>query len=79
MGLNAFIRGAIGGFGADEVGGLGADCCEVSGSEIYEESLSAPVSTPPPVFRSLGIPTPANIPPSWGAVAGPLLSPPPLP
>ena len=79
-GLNAFIRDANGGFGAKEVGGLGADWCDVSGSEIYEDSLSAPVSTPPPVFRSLGIPTPANIPPSWGAVAVPPLSPPtPLP
>lgn len=30
-------------------------------------SLVAPVSTPPPVFFNLGIPTPAKIPPSWGA------------
>ena len=77
VGLNAFVRGAIGGFGAKEAGGFGVDCCEVSGSEMYEESLSAPVSIPPPVFRNLGIPTPANIPPNWGAVAVPPLSPPP--
>lgn len=49
--------GAVGGFGADAAGGLGAL------SETYGEScLLAPVSTPPRL-RSLGIP-PAKSPPS---------------
>lgn len=63
-GLKEFKRGAVGGFGADAIGGPERN---VSGSEIKDDSLSAPVSTPPPVFFSLGIP-PAKIPPSWGAV-----------
>ena len=56
-----------GGFGAAPVGGLGGEGLELSGSELYDGSLSAPVSTPPPVFLSFGIPTPAKIPPSCGA------------
>ena len=62
--LKAFNLGAAGGFGAEEVGGIGADCLDVSGSDKYDDSRSAPVSTPPPVFLSFGIPTPAKIPPN---------------
>ena len=62
-GRRALNRGAVGGFGADDVGGFGAVLREISGSERYEDDLSAPVSTPPPVFLNFGIP-PANIPPS---------------
>jgi hypothetical protein len=50
--------GAPGGFGADDTGREGAS---------YDESVSAPVLTPPD-FRSLGIP-PANRPPSCGGAA----------
>lgn len=64
VGLSAFNLGAVGGFGAAKVGGLGGDVLDISGSEAYEESLSAPVSTPPPVFLNFGMPTPAKIPPS---------------
>lgn len=64
VGLKALNLGTVGGFGAKEVGGFEADFRDVSGSEMYDESLSAPVSIPPPVFRNFGIPTPANIPPS---------------
>lgn len=64
VGLSAFSLEAAGGFGAAKVGGLGGDFREVSGSEMYEESCSAPVFTPPPVFRNLGIPTPAKMPPN---------------
>ena len=62
VGFRAFSLGAVGGFGADEVGGFGAELLELSGSDRYEESR--PVSMPPPVFLSFGIPAPANIPPS---------------
>ena len=55
--------GAVGGFGAEEVGGLEGEFPEVSGSDAYEESVFAPVSTPPLRFFSFGIP-PASIPPS---------------
>ena len=78
LGLKAFSLGAVGGFGAMEVGGFGADCLDVSGSDMYDGSRSAPVSTPPPVFLNFGIPTPAKIPPSCGAVLPPKLSPPPV-
>lgn len=64
VGLNAFNLGAVGGFGAEEVGGFGADCLEVSESDTDDDSLSAPVSTPPPVLFSFGIPTPAKMPPN---------------
>ena len=64
LGLNALSLGAVGGFGTEEVVGLGADFLEVSGSDMYDESLSAPVSTPPPVLFSFGMPTPAKMPPS---------------
>lgn len=74
-GFNAFIRGAVGGFGADEIGGFGAELLELSGSERYDESR--PVSMPPPVFLSFGIPVPANIPPNWGPGGNPSESPPP--
>ena len=75
IGLKAFSLGAAGGFGTEEVGGFGSDGLDVSGSDMYDESRSAPVFTPPPVFLSFGIPTPANIPPSCGAALAPLLSP----
>lgn len=78
LGLKAFNLGAVGGFGAEEVGGFGADCLDVSGSDMYDDSRSAPVSTPPPVFLSFGIPTPAKIPPNCGAALAPLLSPLPV-
>ena len=52
-----------GGLGADPGGGLGVAVREVSGSDTYVESLSAPVSTPPPRFLSFGMP-PAKSPPS---------------
>lgn len=78
LGLKAFNLGAVGGFGAEEVGAFGADCLDVSGSDMYGDSRSAPVSTPPPVFLSFGIPTPAKIPPNCGAALAPLLSPPPV-
>ena len=78
IGLKAFNLGAIGGFGAEEVGGFKADCLDVSGSDMYDGSGSAPVSTPPPVFLSFGIPIPAKIPPNCGAAVAPLLSPPPV-
>jgi len=74
-GFNAFSRGAVGGFGADEMGGFAAELLELSGSERYDESR--PVSMPPPVFLSFGIPAPANIPPSWGPDGNPPESPPP--
>ena len=74
VGLKAFSLGAVGGFGTEEVGGFGADFLEVSGSERYEDSRSAPVSTPPPVFLSFGIPTPAKIPPNCGAEGTPPVS-----
>ena len=66
-GLNEFTLGAPGGFGAVEAGSWRVDFRDVSGSERYEESRSAPVSMPPPVFFSFGIPIPANIPPNCGA------------
>ena len=57
------------GFGAALAGGgLGAAGVVFEASEIYEESLSAPVSTPPPLFFNFGIP-PAKRPPSCGASA----------
>lgn len=57
-----------GGFGAPNVGGFGAedDRTLLSGSDRYDESIEAPVSTAPRVFRSFGIP-PAKSPPSCGA------------
>lgn len=78
LGLRAFSLGAVRGFGAEEAGGFGAESLDVSGSDMYDESRSAPVSTPPPVFLSFGIPTPAKIPPNCGAAVAPLLSPPPV-
>ena len=61
-----------GGFGADPIGGRGAEFRVVSGSDVYDESLSAPVSTPPPLFFNFGIP-PANSPPSCGAAVMPFV------
>lgn len=52
-----------GGFGADAVGGFGAEGAFSPGSERYDESALAPVSMPPLLFLSFGIP-PANSPPS---------------
>lgn len=78
LGLKAFNLGAVGGFGAEEVGGFGADCLDVSGSDMYDDSRSAPVSTPPPVFLNFGIPIPAKIPPNCGAALAPMLSPLPV-
>lgn len=52
-----------GGLGADPSGGLGAEERFVSGSELYVESPPAPVSMPPPLFLSLGMP-PAKRPPN---------------
>lgn len=75
FGRRAFSLGAVGGFGAVEVGGLGAEPRDVSGSEMEDESRSAPVSTPLTVFFSFGMPTPANIPPNCGAEGTPLESP----
>lgn len=49
-------------------GGLGADCRDVSGSDKYDESRSAPVSIPPLLFFNLGIP-PASMPANCGASA----------
>lgn len=66
---------APGGFGAAARGGFGAELRDVSGSERYGEEVSAPVSTPPPLFFSVGIP-PANKPPNCGAA---LTIPPPPP
>ena len=60
--------------GAVVVGGFGAETLEVSGSDMYEESRSAPVATPPRLFN-FGIP-PAKIPPNCGG-AGTLFVPPP--
>ena len=77
-GLKAITLGAAGRFGAVEVGGVEVDFRELSGSERYEDSRPAPVSMPPPVFFSLGIP-PAKIPPNWGAAGTPPLCPPPPP
>ena len=74
LGLKAVNLGIVGGFCAEEAGGFGADGLDVSGSDIYDDSRSAPVSTPPPVFLSFGIPTPAKIPPNWGAAVATLLS-----
>ncbi len=75
LGLKAFNRGAVGGFGAEEIGGFRAGGLDISESDVYSDSRSAPVSTPLPVFLSFGIPTPAKIPPNCGAT---LLSPPPV-
>ena len=62
------IAGAAppGGLGADAVGGLGGEEAGSPGSERYVESAFAPVSMPPRLFLSFGIP-PANSPPSCGA------------
>ena len=66
---------APGGLGAAPTGGFGADAVVARGlvaseSDKYEESLFAPVSTPPRL-RSFGMP-PANRPPNCG---GPLAAP----
>lgn len=58
----------VGGFGAEPMGGLGADEFDSPGSERYDESRFAPVSIPPPLFFSLGMP-PAKRPPSCGAAS----------
>ncbi len=55
--------GGAGGAGAVPSGGLGAEERFVSGSELYEKIPPAPVSIPPPLFLSLGMP-PANMPPN---------------
>lgn len=73
-GLKAPSLGTDGGHGAVEDGGMEVIFRELSGSERYEESRSAPVSIPPPIRFSLGIP-PAKIPPNWGAAG----TPPPMP
>jgi hypothetical protein len=68
-------RGAAGGLGGVPVGGRGAELRVVSGSDMYGERLSAPMSIPaPPVFRSLGMP-PASIPANWGGPPPPPVSP----
>lgn len=69
-------RGAPGGLGtegAEAIGGRGTVLFVVSGSDRYGELLSAPVATPPPVFRSFGMP-PARMPANCG---GPADDPPP--
>ena len=68
--------GKVGGFGADPSGGRGAEKRFDSGSELYEESPPAPVSIPPPLLLSLGMPA-ANRNPIWGAELMPAGSPPP--
>ena len=62
------IAGAVpgGGLGAEALGGFGAETLRSPGSDRYEDSAFAPVSTPPLLFFNLGIP-PAKSPPSWGA------------
>ena len=72
-GLNAFTLGMVGGFVAVKSAfeGRGVD---VSGSDPYFASRSAPVLMPPPVFLNFGMPTPAKIPPNWGAVGIPPVS-----
>jgi len=77
-GLEATSLGTVGGLGAVEVSGLAVVLREFSGSERCEESRSAPVSIPPPVLFSFGIPA-ANIPPNWGAAGIPPLTPLPPP
>lgn len=67
--------GAPGGLGAEAAGGLGAVLFVLSGSDRYGELLSAPVSTPRPVFLSFGMP-PAKIPANCGGSTNP---PPPSP
>ena len=80
VGRRAFTRGAVvgGGLGADAVGSLGTELRVVSGSEVYDESRSAPVSIPPPLFFNLGIP-PAKMLPSCGASEIPFVPEPPRP
>lgn len=75
-GADPGTRGALplGGLGAAPIGGRGAELRDDSGSDMYGDLLSAPVSIPP-AFRSFGIP-PAKIPASCG---GPLFEPPPSP
>lgn len=72
-GLGASLAGpgGIGGplpgiAGAAPEGGFGAERFDSPGSERYEDSSVLPVSTPPRLFFSLGIP-PAKSPPSCGA------------
>lgn len=64
------IAGAApaGGLGAPKEGTFGAedDRTLFSGSDRYDESAAAPVSTAPRVLRSFGMP-PANSPASCGA------------
>ena len=72
-GLPGMVGAAdAGGLGADAMGGLGAEelLDGSPGSERYEEPEFAPVSTPPLLFLSFGMP-PANNPPSWGAESMP--------
>lgn len=70
MGGGAGGRPGMGGAalpgGRGAAGGLGADRIDSPGSERYEDSEFAPVSTPPVLFFSFGIP-PANKPPNCGA------------
>ena len=61
-----FASAGTGGLGAEPNGGFGAEDLGASELGVYEESLSAPVSTPPPLFFNFGIP-PANRPPNCGA------------
>lgn len=81
IGRNSFLKLAtvgFGGFGAEPVGGLGAETTRLpSGSEEYADSLFAPAATPTPVFLSFGMP-PAKIPPSCGAAVPEDASSPPL-
>lgn len=59
-----------GGLGAEKAGTFGAedDRTLFSGSDRYDESAAAPVSTAPRVLRNFGIP-PANSPASCGAAS----------
>lgn len=68
----AAAPGGLGAAGAAIVGGLGAEERD-SGSDAYAASLFAPVSIPPPVFFSFGIP-PAKMPPSCGAAGAAALA-----
>ena len=66
VGLRAFRRGAVGGFGGGvDSGGLTNFGLAGAASLTAFELLSSPlVLMPPSIFRNFGIPTPANIPPS---------------
>lgn len=53
---------------------MGTELRDDSGSDVYDDSRFAPVSTPPPRFLSFGIP-PANIPANCGGCSIPVTPP----